>query len=175
MLIGVRLSAFDQPPFKPDPNRSAGGKLGPGIPEEFEKLLPYRYGFGCNPDNPLEMDLTEPIALIQMLASMNVRMVNVSCGSPYYNPHIQRPAMFPPSDGYQPPEDPLVGVARQIDATRQLKLACPNSVLVGTGYTYLQEYLPHVAQAIVRNNWVDAIGIGRLVLSYWDLPADVLE
>src|SRR6185295_12236490 len=87
LLIGVRLSAFDQPPFKPDPTRSAGGKLGPGIPEEFAKLIPYRFGFGCNPDNPLEMDLTEPIAFIEMLASMNVRMVNVSCGSPYYNPH----------------------------------------------------------------------------------------
>jgi 2,4-dienoyl-CoA reductase-like NADH-dependent reductase (Old Yellow Enzyme family) len=83
--------------------------------------------------------------------------------------------MFPPSDGYQPPEDPLVGVARQIDAVRQLKAACPNSVLVGTGYTYLQEYLPHVAQAVIRNGWADSIGIGRLVLSYWDLPADVLE
>jgi 2,4-dienoyl-CoA reductase-like NADH-dependent reductase (Old Yellow Enzyme family) len=174
LLIGVRLSAFDQPPFKPDPDRSAGGKLGPGIPEEFAKFVPYRYGFGCNPNNPLEMDLSEPIAFINLLGSLNVRMVNVSCGSPYYNPHIQRPAMFPPSDGYQPPEDPLAGVARQIDATRQLKAACPNSVLVGTGYTYLQEYLPHVAQAVIRNGWVDSIGVGRLVLSYWELPADVL-
>ncbi len=28
----------------------------------------------------------------------NVPAVNISCGSPYYNPHIQRPAIFPPSD-----------------------------------------------------------------------------
>jgi 2,4-dienoyl-CoA reductase-like NADH-dependent reductase (Old Yellow Enzyme family) len=176
LLIGVRLSAFDQPPFKPDPTRgdSGAGKLGPGIPEAFERHLPYRYGFGCDPNDPLKMDLAEPIAFIRMLASMNVRMVNVSCGSPYYNPHIQRPAMFPPSDGYQPPEDPLVGVARQIDATRRLKDACPDSILVGTGYTYLQEYLPHVAQATVRNGWVDSVGVGRLVLAYWELPADVL-
>ena len=41
-----------------------------------------------------------------------VKLLNLSAGSPYYNPHIQRPAMFPPSDGYQPPEDPLVGVER---------------------------------------------------------------
>jgi 2,4-dienoyl-CoA reductase-like NADH-dependent reductase (Old Yellow Enzyme family) len=120
------------------------------------------------------MDLTEPIAWINALARLGVRMINASAGSPYYNPHIQRPAMFPPSDGYQPPEDPLVGVARQIDATRQLKSACPDSILVGTGYTYLQEFLPHVAQAVIRNNWADSIGIGRLILSYWDLPADTL-
>ena len=93
----------------------------------------------------------------------------------YYNPHYQRPAMFPPSDGYQPPEDPLVGVARQIDATRILKASCPDSIIVGTGYTYLQEYLPHVAQAAVRNGWADFVGVGRMVLSYWDLPIDTLS
>ena len=174
LMIGLRLSVFDQPPFKPDPARSVGGKLGPGIPEEFQKFIPYRYGFGCDPNNPLEMDLTEPIAFIQMLEQLGVRMINASCGSPYYNPHVQRPAMFPPSDGYQPPEDPLVGVARQLDATRQIKTACPNSIIVGTGYTYLQEYLPNVAQAVLREGWCDSVGIGRLVLSYWEMPADTL-
>ena len=174
LMIGVRLSAFDAPPFKPDPTRGGDGRLGPGIPERFEMLLPYRYGFGCDQNNPLEMDLAEPIAFIRMLEQFGVRLINASCGSPYYNPHIQRPAMFPPSDGYQPPEDPLVGVARQIDCVRQLKAACPNSVFIGTGYTYLQEYLPHVAQAVIRHGWADSIGIGRLVLSYWELPADTL-
>src|SRR6266852_7089912 len=33
MHIGVRLSAFDTVPFRPDPSQSANGKLGPGIPE----------------------------------------------------------------------------------------------------------------------------------------------
>ena len=175
LMVGVRLSAFDHPPFKPDPTLSKGGKLGPGIPEEYAKHIPYHYGFRCNPNNPLEMDLAEPIRFIRMLARLGARMVNVSCCSPYYNPHYQRPAIFPPSDGYQPPEDPLIGVARQIRAVRQLKSACPDSILVGTGYTYLQEYLPHVAQAVVREGWADSIGIGRLVLSYWDMPADTLE
>ena len=175
LIIGVRLSAFDAPPFTPDPTRGGDGKLGPGIPEEFQKHLPYRYGFGCNPDNPLEMDLTEPIAFINMLAKMNVRLMNVSCCSPYYNPHFQRPAIFPPSDGYQPPEDPLIGVARQIRTVRELKNACPDSIFTGSGYTYLQEYLPHVAQAVVREGWTDFVGIGRLLLSYWDLPADTLD
>jgi len=174
LIVGVRFSAFDHPPFKPDASRGSAGKLGPGVPEEFKHLIPYVYGFGCNPNNPLEMDLTEPIAFVQMLRQLGVRLVNVSCCSPYYNPHFQRPAIFPPSDGYQPPEDPLVGVARQIHAVREIKQACPDSVLVGSGYTYLQEYLPHVAQAVVREGWVDFVGLGRLVLSYWDLPADTL-
>src|SRR5260370_37170504 len=118
------------------------------------------------------MDLTEPIAFINMLAKLGVKLINASCCSPYYNPHFQRPAIFPPSDGYPPPEDQLVGVARQIEATRQLKANCPNSIFVGSGYTYLQEYLPHVAQAAVRQGFTDFVGLGRMILSYWDIAAD---
>lgn len=95
--------------------------------------------------------------------------------SPYYNPHIQRPAAFPPSDGYLPPEDPLVGVARLIRAARECQRAVPGLPLVGTGYTYLQDYLPHVAQAVVREGWIDLVGIGRMALSYPELPADCLQ
>ncbi len=175
MLIGVRFSAFDAPPFKPDPEKSSDGKLGRGIPEGYENLIPYVHGFGCDPRNPLEMNLAEPIEFVRILRKMGVRLINVSGGSPYYNPHIQRPAMFPPSDGYQPPEDPLVGVVRQIQAVREIKSKSPaDCVFVGTGYTYLQEFLPHVAQAAIRNGWTDLVGIGRLVLSYWDMPADTL-
>ena len=43
--IIVRLSAFDSVPFKPDPEKSQPGKLGPAIPEEFSYCLPYQYGF----------------------------------------------------------------------------------------------------------------------------------
>ncbi len=181
LLIGVRLSAFDCCPFTPDPTRGDAkrGKLGPGIPDPgYEKLAREgRYpGFGCRRDDPLTIDLHEPIRLLRMMRDeLDVAMVNVSAGSPYYVPHIQRPAYFPPSDGYQPPEDPLVGCVRQIDVVRQLKAAAPELPLVGTAYTYFQEYLPHVAQAVVREGWVDSVGVGRMVLSYPRLPLDCLE
>jgi hypothetical protein len=102
-------------------------------------------------------------------------MFNLSAGSPYYNPHIQRPAFYPPSDGYQPPEDPLIGCVRQIESVRQLKELIPDIPVVGSAWSYFQEYLPHVAQAAIRAGYADFVGIGRLVLSYWDMPADVLE
>jgi 2,4-dienoyl-CoA reductase-like NADH-dependent reductase (Old Yellow Enzyme family) len=173
LLIGVRLSLFDRPPYRPDPARTGGGKFGPGIPESFPTPYP---GFGCRRDNPLEPDLDEPVALLQMMRDQwGVALVNLSCGSPYYNPHIQRPAYFPPSDGYQPPEDPLLGCARQMLMVRQVRRLVPGLPLVGSAYTYFQEYLPHVAQAAVRDGWVDSVGLGRFVLSYPDLPADVLE
>ena len=47
---------------------------------------------------------------LELLRDLDIRLVNSRLGSPYYNPHMQRPALYPPSDGYQPPEDPLVGV-----------------------------------------------------------------
>jgi 2,4-dienoyl-CoA reductase-like NADH-dependent reductase (Old Yellow Enzyme family) len=109
-----------------------------------------------------------------VLDRLGVRWISASAGSPYYNPHVQRPALFPPSDGYAPPEDPLVGVARHIDATARLKRALPSLVFVGSGYSYLQEWLPHVAQHTVRNGMADLVGVGRMVLAYPELPSDVL-
>jgi len=163
--IGVRVSIFDTFPFRPGPD-------GYGVPEPYEGRYPY--AFGANPDQPLEVDLTEPIAFLRLLQVLDIRLVCLTAGSPYYNPHIQRPALFPPSDGYQPPEDPLVGVARQINVTAQLKSQFPHLAIVGSGYTYLQEWLPNVGQHNVRSGRVDFVGIGRMVLTYPEMPADVL-
>jgi 2,4-dienoyl-CoA reductase-like NADH-dependent reductase (Old Yellow Enzyme family) len=166
LIVGVRLSVFDFVPF------ATGREI--GRPMDYGNLLPYDCGFGCSPDNPLEIDLTEPLELMRMLVERGVSAFNVTCGSPYYNPHIQRPAIFPPIDGYLPPEDPLVGVCRQIETVRQCKVALPHVPMVGTGYSYLQDYLPNVAQATVRAGWTDFVGLGRMVLAYPELPADTL-
>ena len=45
---------------------------------------------------------------------------------------------------------------------------------MGTGYSYLQEWLPHVAEAEVGQGHVDFVGLGRMVLACPRLPADVL-
>lgn len=173
--LAVRLSAFDFVPFKPDPENAEPGKLGPGVPEDFSHCLPYQYAFGCNPDHPVEYDLAEPLRFLELCTELGIRLVNLSAGSPYYNPHIQRPAAYPPSDGYQPAYDPLIDVARQIQVVRQLKSQAPQELtLIGSAYSYLQEYLPQVAQATVREGWTDAVGIGRMVLSYPHLPSDAM-
>ncbi len=166
LQIGVRLSVFDIVPYQTSRET--------GQPMDFAEQLPYELGFGVDRDDPLKYDLEEPLELIRMLVDGGVTLLNISCGSPYYNPHIQRPAIFPPSDGYLPPEDPLVGVWRLLDVVRQCKAASGDVPLVGSGYSYLQDYLPHVAQAAVREGWVDFVGLGRMVLSYPELPHDVL-
>lgn len=166
LMVVVRLSVFDTLPYK------TGRAVGEPLP--YENFLPYELGFGVDSHNPLAIDLSEPIELIRRLHAAGVVALNVTAGSPYYNPHIQRPAIFPPSDGYQPPEDPLVGVARLIQAARQCKQAVPEMPMIGTGYSYLQDYVPHVAQAVIRAGWIDAVGLGRMVLAYPELPADSL-
>ncbi len=165
LLIGVRLSAWDWIGFRP-------GADGRGVPETWTNG-PYPYAFGSD-ETGLGIDLTEPNRYLDLLEELGIRLVCITAGSPYYNPHIQRPALFPPSDGYQPPEDPLAGVARQIGAVARLKQAHPNLFLVGSGYSYLQDWLPNVAQHVVRYGLADSVGLGRMVLSYPEMAADVL-
>lgn len=164
--IGVRLSAFDYAPYKPGPDRVGEIDLADG-----ER---YDYAFGGDGSGH-GIDLREPEQFLDLLQSLGIRLVCITAGSPYYNPHIQRPASTPPSDGYLPPEDPLVGVARQIGVVAALRKRAPDMVFVGTGYSYLQEWLPNVAQPAVRDGWVDVVGLGRMALSYPEILADVLR
>ena len=163
-MIGVRLSIFDFLPFQ-----RGLDQIGVADPLGDQRLA---FGSGLS---GCEVDLSEPSRFMELLESLGIKLVCTTAGSPYYNPHIQRPAYFPPSDGYKLPEDPLVGVARQLRATAELKHKHPELIFVGSGYSYLQDWLPHTAQALIREKWVDSVGLGRMVLSYPELPADVLS
>jgi len=165
LRIGVRLSAFDTLPYRKGP-----GNVG----EPDDAPAGYRSAFGLTRGGE-RVSLDDARSFLRLLESLSIRWVCLTAGSPYWNPHIQRPALFPPTDGYLPPEDPLRGVARQIEATARLKAEFPDMVIVGSAYSYLQEWLPNVAEHAVRNGHVDAVGLGRMVLSYPDLPADHLE
>jgi 2,4-dienoyl-CoA reductase-like NADH-dependent reductase (Old Yellow Enzyme family) len=134
----------------------------------------YPYAFGGDPDELGKIRLDEPVKLMKLMEEIGVELINFSAASPYYNPHFTRPAYFPPSDGYLPPEDPLVGVARQIQIAAELNAVTPKLACVGSGYSYLQDWIPNVAQAVVRTNKIDFAGLGRSVLSYPELSADVL-
>ena len=166
LAVAVRLSAFDLVPYTVGPGGVgvADGPAGDGR---------YPFAFGGD-DTGTGVDLAETHALFDVFAGLRIGLVSTTAGSPYYNPHIQRPAYFPPSDGYQPPEDPLVGVARQLAVTAELRAAHPAITIIGSGYSYLQDWLPNVAQAVVTGGGADMVGLGRMVLSYPDLAADVL-
>jgi 2,4-dienoyl-CoA reductase-like NADH-dependent reductase (Old Yellow Enzyme family) len=164
--IGVRLSAIDFVPFK----KSISGEGEPDLAENEA----YKYAFGCD-ESGINIDLDEPKVFLALAQSLGIQLICVTVGSPYYNPHLMRPALFPPSDGYQPPEEPMVGVTRMIDVADGLKQAFPELIIVGSGYSYLQEWLPNVAQNVLRNGKVDFVGFGRMVLSYPTMPDDMLN
>ncbi len=169
LTLGVRLSAIDFPPYRPDEN-NIGRML-----EYRDAIGRYPFAFGGDPEHPENYKLDETIAFLKLLEEIGVELINFSLASPYYNHHITRPAYFPPSDGYDAPEDPLVGVARHIAVANELhshvtKLAC-----VGSGYSYLQDYIPNVAQAVIRKNMIDFVGLGRSSISYPEYPADILN
>ena len=164
LAIAVRLSAFDLMPF-------VANLDGIGVPETTAREYPYAFG---GDGTGLGIDLTETHAFLDTLTELGIGLVSITAGSPYYNPHVQRPAYFPPSDGYQAPEDPLVGVARQLDATVEIAKRHPQLTVIGSGYSYLQDWLPNVAQAVIETGGASMVGLGRMVLAYPDLPTDVL-
>jgi NADPH2 dehydrogenase len=155
--IGVRLSAWDEVPFRP-------GSDGVGVPETQNAP---RFGVG--------RFAGEEVGFLRLCSRLGVPIVNITAGSPYYCPHVQRPAQYPPSDAYLPPEDPLAGVARQMHIVRRLRREVPEVLYVGSAYSYLQEFVPNVAEAAVRDGWTDFVGLGRMMLSYPQMPRDVLE
>jgi len=167
LALGARVSVGDLVPHERDPESGVGRPV-----REVEH--PYRAGFGVDADEPTRMDPTEPLRFLGLLEELGITLVNVTLGSPYTCPHLQRPAATPPSDGYLPPVDPLVNVLDHLRTVRLCRRERPGLTLVGSGYTYLMEYLPHVAQREVGEGHVDFVGLGRMMLSYPELPADVL-
>lgn len=161
--VGVRLSAYDLVPHEPGPD-------GRGRPVEAAGL-PRPFGGDAAGTGP---DLTEVHHVMDRLRELGIGMVCVTAGSPYYVPHVQRPAYFPPSDGYAPPNDPLVDVARLLQVTAELAQEHSHMAVIGSGYSYLQDHVANVAQAVVRRGDAASVGLGRMALSYPTLPADVL-
>ncbi len=162
LAVGVRLSAYDTWVHGPGPD-------GRGRPVD----APGRHRpFGA--DATGAPDLTEVHGALGRFRELGIGLVCVTAGSPYYNPHIQRPAYFPPSDGYAPPHDPLIDVARMLSVTAEVAHEHPDLAVVGSGYSYLQDHVAHVAQAVVRNGGAASVGLGRMALSYPTLPADSL-
>ena len=96
-------------------------------------------------------------------------------GNPYANPHVVRPFEVPPPDGYDTPEPPLVGVDRHFRLTEAVQRAYPALTVIGSGYSYLQEYLPQAAAANLAEGRTTFAGIGRATLSQPDFVRQIQE
>ena len=165
--VAVRLSVFDLVPY-----RKIGS--GAGVPD-VDPSAYHRRVRAARERQPRRPHSSESREVLRMLEARNVGWVCVTAGSPYYCPHTQRPALFPPSDGYDPPEDPLHGVARQVAATALLKAAFPEMAIVGLRRTPIcRSGCRTWRNTTCASGLVDFVGLGRMVLAYPDFPADLL-
>ena len=133
--------------------------------------LPYPYGFGVHPERA-GFDPTEPVWLLKKLAEAGVKLVDITMGNPYFNPHINRPFA---TGAYEPPEAPIEGVARMLNGTALLKRAVPELTLVCSALTYLGAVSPNVAAAFIRDGGFDLAGYGRMILAYPDFANDIIK
>jgi NADPH2 dehydrogenase len=167
LMLVMRLGCFDSVPYSRDP------ATGLGIPCDFE--VPYPHGFGVDPRNPLREDLTEVKQAIRCFREWGFELINVSMGSPYYNPHIGRPFEKPDEGNYEQPEHPLLGVDRHFRIAGELQRAFPDLPMVGTGYSWLQKFAVNAGARNVAEGNITFFGIGRGVLAYPDFAKDALE
>jgi 2,4-dienoyl-CoA reductase-like NADH-dependent reductase (Old Yellow Enzyme family) len=158
-MIATRLNCYDGIPYRGD------GEGENCIGSHCAHELPLVSAFGTDPNNHLLEVLTEPISVARQLRDWGVSLINVSMGNPYANPHVVRPAEFPPVDGYQAPEHPLAGVARHLRIAREIQAAIPEIPVVGSGYSWLQEFAPQAAAASVSRGHVALAGFGRATLA----------
>ncbi len=121
--VGVRLSAFDVVPHRAGPD-------GVGEPEAGRPVGLRRAARAARPARrrPRLRHRRQPVLLARTCSGRRTSRRR---------------------DGYPPPEDPLVGVARLLAALRRSRRPGPTSPFVATGLTYLQEWVPHVASAVV--------------------------
>jgi NADPH2 dehydrogenase len=162
IILATRLNVFDGIPFDAE-----------GKPVAYS--LPLPNGWGNSAEDPLVPDLAEPLAWIAEMRKLGVQLVNVTMGNPYAQPHVLRPFETPPPDGYESPEHPLVGVDRHFQATEAVQRSQPDLAVVGSGYSYLQEFMPQAAAANVRDGRVSLAGVGRATLAQPDWVRQLLD
>lgn len=137
----------------------------------FDGIRP-PYGFGTDAADESKPDLAEPLELVGRLRATGVRLVNVTMGSPYINPHVNRPYVH---GGYEPPEHPLVGVARLIAGAAAVQRAHPDVAVVGTGYSWLRHLAPQVAAGAIASGGARFAGFGRLAFADPGFAGEVLR
>ncbi len=167
LMLCMRLGCFDGLPFSIDPATKIG------VPVEHP--LPYPFGWGVDPDDPLKEDLTEVKQFVGWVKEWGVQLLNVSLGSPYTNPHIGRPFEKPDEGNYEPPEHPLLGVDRHFRIAGELQRTFPDLPMVGTGYSWLQRYMIHAAARNIERGNIRIFGAGRNSIAYPDFAQDALR
>lgn len=134
--------------------------------------FPYPYGFGVKEDGDVTPDLTEPMRLVRILRDMGMKLLNITMGNPYVNPHVNRPFA---RGGYEAEEHPLSGVKRMLNGVATLQREVPDMPLIASAFSYLGVAAPAVAAAYVKNGDFAFAGFGRMIFAYPDFARAILE
>ncbi|MBI5084279.1 MAG: hypothetical protein HZB13_06750, partial [Acidobacteria bacterium] len=137
--------------------------------------MPHPYGWGMDHDGSLLPDLADPLKLVGFLQDSGAPMVNITIGNPYFNPYVNRPFDLPISGAPIPPEHPLQGVERFLHIVRTIQQAYPALPVVGGGYSWLRQFLPHVGAAAISQGWVSLVGGGRMSFAYPEFAREVVQ
>lgn len=134
--------------------------------------FPYPYGFGADKKGGDGIDEAEGRALLAMLEQQGVVLANLAMGNPYVNPHVNRPYRH---GGYTPPESPMTGLKRLLEGCAQIASGVERLATVCTGLSYLGEFGPGVAAALLKEGKYTFAGFGRMTFAYPDLARDLLQ
>ncbi len=134
--------------------------------------FPYPNGFGVGTDGSITPDLTEAKKLIGILHNdLGVKMLDVTIGNPYFNPHVNRPADIQP---YELPESPLVGLARILDCAKEIQQAYPDLAVIGSGLSYPRQFADQLAAGALEQGYFTLAGFGRMAFAYPTFPKTIL-
>ena len=132
--------------------------------------IPYPDGFGAKKEDFRTPDLTEAKEIIKHLNEKGVKLVNITGGNPYYNPHVNRPYDI---GLYLPPVHQLNYVYKLLNASREIKRYVPDVKVVATGLTWLRDLGANVAAGCINENWFDIAGFGRQAFAYPNFANDI--
>ena len=133
----------------------------------------YPYGWGVREGEGTEVDLTEPLELVRVLhQEMGMKLLDVTIGNPYFNPHVNRPYDGGP---YVPQEHPLEGVARMAHCVAEIQRANPALKVISSGLSYLRQFSANLAAGELENGVCSIAGFGREAFAYPDFPQDIFQ
>jgi len=127
---------------------------------------PYPHGWGMDPNDPMKPNLDEPKRLVKELQDLGMPMIDITMGNPYFNPHINRPFDRPIEGMKYPNENPLIGVDRLVNLSKEVGSTIPDMMVIGSGLSWLRNLWPYVAAANIRDGWMDMAGLGRQGFAY---------
>ncbi len=139
------------------------------------RLCAYDSAFGTDASDYRREDLREPRNLAATLHSAGLDFLNLTTASPRLRGPSADRKTHPVSDHGVPDEHPLQVLARQLRVARSLRSAAPGLRVIGSGFSWLRQFLPEVASAAVADGTMDLVGLGRGALACPDAPLQIIN